>query len=213
MLKETDYIIYLDYLLKGDKKGCVKTVNRLLNEGVNLKTVYIKLLQKSMYRIGVLWQKGRLSIPAERIATDITLNIINLIAPGCIKGKTGKRILITCVDREHHSIGARIVSDYFEMSGWKPTFLGANVPCSAITALIKKTKPDVVGISSNLYINIARLIKLIEEIKIQNAGQEIIIGGQIFLKGECDAIKKFKNVKYISSMKKLEMYIKQKEKL
>jgi len=212
MLKETDYIIYLDSLLKGDKRECIKTVNRLLDEGINVRQIYTKVIQRSMYRVGSLWEKNRLAIPNERIASDITCSIVDLIYPQIVKKKNGMSILITCLDKEHHSIGARIISDYFEMNGWKSTFLGANVPCVEILTYIKKTKPHVVGISSNFYLNIARLIKLIEDIKSQNPLQEIIIGGQIFIHWDENIIKKYNNVKYISSMKMLEKYIKQKEK-
>lgn len=211
MLKETDYICYFNSLLNGDKKECIKTADRLLAEGISIKDIYIKLLQRSMYRIGTLCERNKLAIANERIATDITKNIIDLIYPHVILNTCkGPKILITCIDKEHHSIGPRIVSDFFELNGWCSIFLGANVPCCEIIACIEKNKPHVVGISSNFYLNLNRLIKFIEEINSRIPKQEIIIGGQVFSKGGEELIRGYKNVKYIDSMKELEKFIKAK---
>lgn len=211
MLKETDYIRYIDSLLKGDKKECIKIVDLLLNKGTKVEEIYFGLLQRSMHRMGQLWQKRQTTIVDEGIAADITYNIISLIYPRIASGpKNGLKIFITCIDKEHHSLGARIVSDIFELNGWKSTFAGPCVPCADILVSIKNSKPDVVGISSSFYLNIKRLINLIEEIKSEIPEQEIIIGGQIFNNGGKEIIKKYENVKYISSMRMLKSYIKEK---
>ena len=208
MIKETDYKFYFEALLKGDKEECIKIANHILSEGADIKEIYFDLLQKSMYSIGDMWENNRTSIAEERIASDITANIIDLIYPHVIlKPKKGLKILIACVDKEHHSMGARIISDYIELNGWKSIFLGANVPCSEIIDSIKIYKPDVVGISSNYYLNLPRLIKLVEEINNKYPGQEIIVGGQVFINGGTGILEKYENVNYIASIEDLEEFI------
>lgn len=213
MIKETDYIIYFDSLLAGDKIKCVETVKRLLGEGAGIKEIYFDLIQRSMYRIGRLWDRQKIGIASERIATDISNTVIGLLYPLISAApKNGLKIIITCIDKEHHSIGARIVADIFELNGWKTFFLGACMPCCEILKSVYEIKPDVVGISSNFNLNLPRLIRLIEEIKREHPLQEIIIGGQIFSGGGEEIVEKYKSVKYVSSLKMLDKYIKMKNK-
>lgn len=208
MIKETEYISYFDSLVKGDKKECINIVTGLAGKSTDLKEIYIGLIQRSMYRIGDLWEKGRVTIAEERIASDISTTIIDLLYPRTASSpKKGMKFLITCIDKEHHSIGARIVSDIFELNGWDSTFIGPCVPCADILGAVKNTKADLIGISSNFYINIRRLIDLIEEIKKEFPAQEIIVGGQIFSNGGEEILKNYKNVKYISSLKMLDKYL------
>ncbi len=209
MIKETDYIAYFDSLLKGDKKKCIQIVSRISNESSRLEDIYMGLIQRSMYRIGDLWDKGRISIAEERIASDISLNIIDLLYPkAAASKKKGLKVLITCIDKEHHSIGARMVSDLFELNGWDSTFIGPCVPHSDIMTIVRSTRANLIGISSNFYINVRRLIELIEEIKKEFPLQEIIVGGQIFSGGGEEILRNYKKVSYAASPKMLEKYLK-----
>jgi MerR family transcriptional regulator, light-induced transcriptional regulator len=209
MIKETDYLIYFDSLLKGEKCKCIETVNRLLGEGVGIKEIYFGLLQRTMYRIGKLWEKEKVSISSEKIATDITITVIGMLYPKVAEtSKNGLKIVITCIDKEFHSLGPRMVADIFELNGWNSVFLGPCMPCNDVIESIKEFKPDVLGISSNFYMNLPRLIDLIEKVKAEFPKQEIITGGQIFSDGGSEILKKYKNVTYVSSSKMLEKYIK-----
>jgi len=211
MIKETDYLIYFDSLLKGEKCKCVETVNRLLLEGIDIKEIYFSLLQRSMYRIGKLWEKDKVSISSEKIATDITNTIIGILYQKVAETpKNGLKIIVTCIDKEFHSLGARMVADIFELNGWRSVFLGPCMPCNDVLNSMKEFSPDVLGISSNFYINLQRLIDLIEKVKSEFPRQEIIVGGQIFSEGGEGILKKYKNVTYIASSKMLEKYIKMK---
>ena len=73
--------------------------------------------------------------------------------------------------------------------------------------IIEEKKPDLVGISSSFYINIMRLIKLIQLIKEKIPDQEILVGGQALADGRAEGLSKFDNVKYIASLDELEEYI------
>lgn len=208
MIKESDYIAYLNALLNGNKSECIKIVDGLLKQGTGLKSIYFDLLSRSMYRVGALWNKQKCSIVDERIASDITLNIVDLIYPLTVKTpRNGKTIVIACIDKEHHSIGPRIISDYFTLSGWNSIFLGASVPANEILKALARIKPDLMGISSNYMININRLTRLIEDIKLFAPKQKIIVGGQIFSDGKQDLLEKYKNVKYVQTVKQLDKFV------
>ncbi|MEW6702730.1 MAG: hypothetical protein AB1298_08415, partial [Bacteroidota bacterium] len=68
-------------------------------------------------------------------------------------------------------------------------------------------RPDIVGISSSFYINIIRLIKLIEAIQNEFPEQEILVGGQALAEGRSECLTGYKNVRYITCLNGLEEYL------
>jgi len=211
MISDAVYYHYLSALLDGNKSECVRIVTDLLDGDENPKEIYIKLFQRSMYRIGDLWEKSRTSVAREHIASQITEDLLQLVYPKILeKEKIGKKVIISCIDKEFHELGPKIVSDFFELKGWDSIFLGSNTPQEEIINLIKEVKPDLLGISNNFYIHIVRLLKLIEQIKKEFPGLEIIIGGQALSNGHGISLKQFDNVKYISSLNELKSFIEKK---
>jgi len=208
MISEAIYLHYLDSLLKGDKKQCFQIVSDLIEGNVPLKEIYVQLFQRSMYRIGQMWEKERCTIADEHIATKITESLIETTTQHFLNGNhTDKLAIITCIDKEYHELGARMVAGFFEVSGWKTLYLGSNTPQSTVIDLIKEKKPDVVGISNNFYINISRLLKLIEQIHHVEPNLQILVGGQALSGGQSDILSKYPNVKYLSCLDELEEFI------
>ena len=76
--------------------------------------------------------------------------------------------------------------------------------------IIKDKQPDLVGISNSFYINVLRLVKMIELIIGEFPDQEIIVGGQALADDQNKVLSKFENVSYISGIDKLDEYIKYK---
>ncbi|MBM4172193.1 MAG: cobalamin-binding protein [Ignavibacteria bacterium] len=208
MISEAVYLHYLSALLDGNKKQCTDLVTGLIKDKADLKEVYINLFQRSMYRVGQLWEKERCTVADEHIATKITESLIELSTSKYpINEKKDRLAVITCIDKEFHELGARLVTGFFEVSGWNAIFLGSNTPQSCMIKLLKEKKPDILGISVNLYINIARLIYLIELVHHEIPELKIIVGGQAFAGDNTTALKDFSYVEYIPSLDELEQFI------
>ncbi len=210
MVLESQYLHYLSALIDGKKDECTRIILSLLDNGVPVKEIYTNVIKRSMYRIGQLWENDRTSIAREHQATKITEIIINIIYPYILKvPKIEKKVIVTCTDKEFHELGARMVSDVFELNGWNSIYLGANTPKDELIKLIEEEKPNLVAISLNFYINIVRLMKEIELINEKFPDLQIIVGGQAFNDGNEEILHKYKNVKYISCLYSLEEFIKE----
>jgi hypothetical protein len=48
---------------------------------VQVKSLYKDLFQKSLYRVGEVWEFNRISVAREHLATAITEGFLNLIYP------------------------------------------------------------------------------------------------------------------------------------
>jgi MerR family transcriptional regulator, light-induced transcriptional regulator len=208
MIPEAVYQHYLNALLDGDKKQCAQIALNLIDQKISIKEIYMELFQRSMYRIGQLWEREKCSVAGEHVATKITEGLIELVSTNSLDDdNNGKLALITCVDKEYHELGARMVAGFLEAYGWRTIFIGSNTPQSDILNFVREKKPDLVGISNNFYINVIRLLKLIQAIKEEFPEQEIIVGGQALADGRSEELSQFQNVYYITCLNGLEKYL------
>ncbi len=214
MISEAVYLHFLNSLLDGDKKQCALIVDNLVEQSVSIKEIYLNLFQRSMYRIGQMWEKERCSIGNEHVATKIIEGLIEYVAADSLRNAADKKLaLITCIDKEYHELGARMVTGFLEALGWNTLFIGANVPQPETIKLIRGKLPDIVGISSSFYMNIKRLLGLIQLIKEEFPEQEIIVGGQALAEGRSECLSSFSNVHYITCLNGLEKYLAQTHRL
>lgn len=209
MLKQVHYLDYYNSLLEGNKERCADIIRTLIEDGTDLKEIYTDLFQKSLYQIGNLWDKSKLSIPEEHLATQITESLISRFSPANGKDKSGKKALITCIDKEYHELGAKMAANIFEMNGWQSYFLGASVPTKEILKFIKLKEPDVLGISFSLYLNLLRFTELIDHITKIFPDQKIIVGGQALKDNNGEILKKYPDIKYFESIHDLDSYLKE----
>lgn len=210
MISEVYFLDYTNGLLQGNKDKCMSIVEKLLLENVPVKDIYVDLFQRSMYHIGKMWEQGQLSIADEHVGTEITKSLMNKYAAK-IKSdkKVGKTALISCVDKEFHEIGARMAADVFELNGWDTYFLGASMPTREIIKFIEIKKPNLVGLSFNFYMNIMRLLEVIDHIKKHYPNQKIIVGGQGVNREKENLLNKYPDIRHFSSVKELDDYLKE----
>lgn len=205
MIKDVHYWDYFNSLTQGNKHRCREIVVSLAEEKTDIKYIYINLLQKSLYKIGKMWEEGKISIAEEHIATKITEYLVDISCELYPKSPSnGRTILLTGVDKDFHDIGARMVANIFELQGWTAVFLGGNTPKREVLNMIETTKPEIVGITYSLYINFLRFVELLDAISTQFPNQKILIGGQGLSSDTNNTLAKYPNAEYICSLTELE---------
>jgi methanogenic corrinoid protein MtbC1 len=206
-IKESHFLDFYNNLVDGNKDKCSDIVQLLINEGADLKNIYVDLFQKALYRIGKLWDHNELTIPEEHMATQITESLIAKFAPPSPVNYDRKAV-VTCIDKEFHEIGPRMVSYVFEMNNWRTYFLGASVPTKEIVKYVKQVDPDVVALSFGLYLNLGRFLELIDHLTKFFPNKKIIVGGQALKENSDNVLKKYPNALYVPSIHELDEYLK-----
>jgi MerR family transcriptional regulator, light-induced transcriptional regulator len=208
MISNSIYNTYFESLLSGDHVKCQRIVLQLMNQETHFRELYIGLFQRSMYHAGELWKENKISVANEHIITNITENMISLLQPSLhARRATNKTILIACCENEYHSVGARIISDFFELNGWKVLFLGANMPLKDLLLSLCQYRPDVCGFSVTMAENLQTLESAIASTQSLFSQMEIIVGGQAF-EIESGVNRDFiKKVVYLQNLEEVEMYI------
>ncbi len=176
---------YLAALLTGDREGALRLAREAVTAGIPLLDVYCDVIQESLRKIGVLWQRDLISVASEHIATAIaTANLATLQSEAPRAVKHSGRALVSGVDDEYHLVGAIIVSSALELAGWDVRFLGTDLPADAIVATVSSERPLLVGFSATLSTNVDSVAELIERTRALGAASwkpYVIVGGQAFL--------------------------------
>ena len=202
------YPEYLQGLLHGERSRCLEIVQQLLEEGVEIKTIYLELFQGTLYEVGELWERNRISVATEHLATSITESAMGLMQPHLFaRERTGKKAVVSCVANEFHQVGGKMVADIFELHGWDGYFLGANTPLVDLLNMLTDKKPHAVCLSLSIYSNLPNLLTAIEALHKDFPRLEVLVGGQAFRWGGREKLERFENVKLLSSLDELEAHI------
>lgn len=165
-MAEVDDVVHL--LLQGDRVSAWRHVQSLMDQGVALPELSVRLLQPSLYRVGVLWQQNRISVAQEHLATAMAQNILaKAFARAEFGEPIGRKALFACVPGNQHSLGLRMVSDAFELRGWSVQFLGADTPLNALVEQVESWRPDLVGLSVSVIQQFQVLSVVISRLRIE----------------------------------------------
>jgi methanogenic corrinoid protein MtbC1 len=206
-IKQSHFLAFYNALTNAEKDKCTHLIQTLLDDGVDLKDIYVELFQKSLYRIGKLWDQNKLSIPEEHVSTQIIESLINRFSP-VGNSNAEKKVVVTCIDKEFHEIGAKMVSNIFENEGWQSYYLGASVPNKEIIKFVKQIDPDLIALSWSLYLNLGRFLDVVDNLTRFFPTKKILVGGQALSENSDNILRKYKNVEYLDSVYALSSYLK-----
>jgi methanogenic corrinoid protein MtbC1 len=200
MIPETTYEPFLKALLAGHRGRCVKRIQALIDSGVQLDEIYLDLFQRTMVEVGSLWERNLISVADEHLATALMESLFPVSAPYLFQQpRNGRQIVLACVSKEQHQIGARIVSDLFEWRGWDSSFVGADTPTADLLRLIGARKPDLLGLSVSMFFNLSSMKDVLGQVRTSFPDLPILIGGRGLAHHGRELEKNFAHVVYIES--------------
>lgn len=170
----------LAFLLKGERQGAANVINGLLDSGEDVQHIYEMVIKPAMYKVGEMWERGEISVATEHLASAIVEAILGQLYYKVISGSgsRNKTVVISTVENEAHLIGAKMVSDVFELHGWNSHFLGANTPVEELLKYIEMVKPNILSLSMSIDTHLDFLEKTIKRVKEVYPQLLILIGGQ-----------------------------------
>jgi methanogenic corrinoid protein MtbC1 len=174
---------FLAGLLEGNHKKCLNIANESISDGKDIEKFYLHIIQPVMYEVGMLWERGEISVAQEHLASAIVgrvMAIASMVDVGV--HKINARAVITSAPNEFHEIGAWMISDILEHEGWDVRYLGANTPVKDLLELLLSFKPKVLALSVTMPFNVLKAKEIIDAIKGDNELNKILImvGGRAF---------------------------------
>jgi len=176
---------YLEELLTPDARVAWAVIVEALDDGVAPVRIYLEVLTPAMIEIGRLWETAQIGVAQEHLATQITQTVLARLAPSLEDAAAAfagdrRRAIVSGTPGELHSIGARMVADFLEASGWDVLLLGGDVPVEEIAKLSAERTPDVVALSTSLSFNLLAAGRVFARLRELADPPLLIAGGRAY---------------------------------
>lgn len=163
-------------------------ITALEEKEISVVDLYESILSPALNQIIEEYPNDEDLIWREHVRSGIIRNIIEsaypyVLAERDVYGENSKgNVIVMCPEFEDHDIGARMVSDFFTIAGYKSTFIGAKTPRKTIIKAIEIVSPEYLCISVTNYYNLVSIKKTIESIKLSAKNKIVfLLGGQAFV--------------------------------
>lgn len=173
---------YLELLRNRRAQEAVETIILAVDQGLSIFRVYLEIIQPVQHEVGRLWQRNEMTVSEEHYATDAGRTLMSrLRARFTPTERRNISILTACLGGELHDIGARMVSDFFELSGFDSYFTGANTPHDQIIEEIQRHNPQVLALSATMTLQVRLAYELIDQVRTKfGRDVHILVGGYAF---------------------------------
>ncbi|WP_006787859.1 cobalamin B12-binding domain-containing protein [Thiorhodospira sibirica] len=171
---------FLELILAGEVNGAMQMAESLVHNPQELEHFYLDVIQPVMYRVGALWEMGKVSVAREHLATSVANRIMaNFYLQLAFENGQRGTALVASSPNEYHELGARMVADILEIHGWSTIFLGANTPADSLVSMMEETRPNFIALSTTLPFSLTTLKRTISLIRRKQPDIPIMVGGQI----------------------------------
>jgi methanogenic corrinoid protein MtbC1 len=174
---------YLSASIDGNRGDAVLMLDHAVDAGTPVREIYLEVFQPVQREVGRLWQLHQVSVAQEHWVTAVTQVAMARISDRLIPThELDKTVITACVGKEQHDLGARMVSDFFEMEGWDARFLGANTPSDAVVGAVRECEADVLALSATMTSHVKGVADIITLLRADTelAETQVIVGGYPF---------------------------------
>lgn len=180
-----------------DKENAVRYVMEKLSSGqLDVIMLYSQILTPLLNNMQCDLKDKKICIWKEHIKTSIARTIVECCYPYVIEKKAQLNnpkkgvAAVLCPPDEYHDLGARIVADFFTISGYDTIFVGSNTPYKDFYNAVHAIKPDVVAISVSNYYHLVAAKRMVEELKqAVDYKLKIVVGGYAFINDQENKLK------------------------
>lgn len=175
--------LFLTAILGGERHAALKIIEEALREGHSHVDIYVDVFAESLHRVGELWEMNKVTIAQGHVATSITQYAIASVYPKLVPSAVHRgNMVVTGVSGEFHQIGANLVADSMEASGWTVRFLGTDLPHFSILSTVEEISADVLCISTTILANLPSVAELVRAIrsKLGKRAPKIVLGGSAY---------------------------------
>ncbi len=175
----------LDLLLRAKEREAMDVIKGYKVTCEEIIRLYEGVFRALLIDVGVLWEEGKISIAKEHYISECIWRMVSYISQGIERGTSSKgNVLCMALSGEQHTLGIRMVADYFNLLGYHPYYIGANIPTGEVVEFVKQIKPRYIALSLTTQTLNDALINLIKCLKQTCESCTIIVGGQAYEKNK-----------------------------
>jgi methanogenic corrinoid protein MtbC1 len=176
--------LFMGMALSAEADAMVALVERLVNAGLTLETVYVDLLIPTARRLGEEWDQDRVSFTDVTIGLGRLQQVVRTLGwkrpPQEPEEEAGAALFVPCPG-EQHTFGLMLVEDYFRRAGWR-TWLDASASTADAVETVRRGWFDVVGVSATADTEAEMMARTISRIRRASCNPQVfvLVGGRVF---------------------------------
>jgi methanogenic corrinoid protein MtbC1 len=174
---------YLAAVFDGERDRACSILLTAVEKGTSVKDIYRNVLIPVQAEVGRLWHVGEVGVATEHFTTTTTEHVMARLLPlHPRKASNGKTMVAASVGGNAHSIGLRIITDFFAMEGWRPIDLGGDVPRSDLVESLHDFGADLLALSATLATHLDETRQVVAAVRADaKVGSiPVIVGGGAF---------------------------------
>ncbi|MDR3687597.1 MAG: cobalamin-dependent protein [Coriobacteriia bacterium] len=149
---------------------------------IDVADLYTLVLGPYLTEVGSQWQHGQERVWQEHFASHAIRTIVEALYPEVARKAAEapsrhETVLLVCPPNEEHELGLRMLSDRFEMAGYRSVFLGADTPIAEIVEAAGAVHATIVALSISTVFERVELRCFVDTLHERLAGTRIIVGG------------------------------------
>ncbi|MEN6387020.1 MAG: cobalamin-dependent protein [Phycisphaerales bacterium] len=188
MTNSTHMQRYMDALLTGDRHVCREVIEDVLhNNNASIIGVYSDVIWPMMLEIDKLYRQDKITSVQEHLATRINRTIVDQLQNKLPKQPAiAKKVIVCSSAKEIGELGAQMVADMFESSGWSVRFIGGGLSNDDILTYVHDFAPDCLVVYGTEPSDTPLVRAIIDRIKDVNAhpDMKIMLCGGVFGRAE-----------------------------
>lgn len=171
---------FAEALLAGDEVGAEIAIREAIDSKLSSAEIDEQLIAPALWLVGELWERGKISVAEEHLATEIALRVLALQreAHRVMRSRTGRRVLLATPTGELHVVALRMVENLLRDAGYDVLMLGPDVPGKALGDVAKRLRIDVVCLSLTMAGRRSEVLSAIDNVRLVLPSAGFVVGGR-----------------------------------
>lgn len=168
------------YVIEGTKEGLLPDLELALSSFPAPLDIINGPLMDGMKEVGRLFNDNQLIVAEVLQSAEVMKAAVSYLEPHMEKSdsaSTKGKVLLATVKGDVHDIGKNLVDIILSNNGYNVIDLGIKVAPTALVEVIKKEKPDIVGLSGLLVKSAQQMVLTAHDMKQAGINVPILVGG------------------------------------
>lgn len=173
---------YLVALLEGDRLRATRLLLDPLRAGtLSVRDALLHVCAPAQREVGRMWHLNEITIGEEHAVSAATVRVMSqLMSCAPEVEPTGKTVLAASIGDDAHDIGLRLVSELFELDGWRVVFLGSRLPATDFAWSVRAFMPDLALLSASTDEHRRSVTEAITLLRADGDAPPVLVGGPGF---------------------------------
>ncbi|MGZ6658100.1 MAG: cobalamin B12-binding domain-containing protein [Solirubrobacteraceae bacterium] len=171
---------FAEALLAGDEVAAEIAVREAMDAELSSAEIDEKLIAPALWLVGELWERGKISVAEEHLATEISIRVLALQreAQRVARSRSGHRVMLATPTGELHVVALRMIENLLRGAGYDVVMLGPDVPAKALGDVARRMRADVVCMSLTMAGHRSDILRAIDNVRLVLPSAGFVVGGR-----------------------------------